>query len=106
MTKAERGEQRELWRQRVAQQMTSGLSVREFCREHKLTDHAFYWWRHRLNAAEPPLRFALVDTAAPTVVSGPTSEPRLELFLHSGERLCIPADADTLRLVLKTLREG
>jgi len=36
------------WRQRVAEQADSGLSVRNFCRQHDLKDVAFYWWRREL----------------------------------------------------------
>lgn len=105
MTKAERGARRELWRQRVAQQKNSGQSVRVFCREHKLTEYSFYWWRRELSSSEPPVRFALVETATPAVETRPSCETRLELVLGSGERLRIPPDETTLRLVLKVLRE-
>jgi transposase len=41
--------------------------VRAFCRERKLCEHSFYWWRRQFgSAAEQPIRFALVETATPT----------------------------------------
>jgi hypothetical protein len=104
VTKAERGERRELWRRRVEEQKSSGLSVRAFCREQKLTEYSFYWWRRELSASESPLRFALVETATSTLETGPPCETRLELVLGTGERLRIPPDETTLRLVLKVLR--
>jgi transposase-like protein len=94
---------RELWRQRIAHQESSGQSIRAFCRDHKLSEHSFYLWRRQLSAkavADTPVRFALVDTTKPQ----PPAQ-HLELLLASGERLRIPADAATLRLVLSVLSE-
>ena len=97
-----------MWCQRVAQQESSSQTVRAFCREHKLSEHSFYWWRRQLRfAAEQPIRFALVETSTPTIktpLPGQALTP-LELVLHSGERLQIPADAATLRLVLGVIRQ-
>ena len=59
-----------------------------------------YGWRRRLRKQKTPVRFALVETksAAETV-------PSIELMLPRGERLRIPNDAATLKLVLAVLRE-
>jgi hypothetical protein len=99
-------ERRELWRQRIAQQASSGQTVRVFCAEHKLSEHSFYWWRRQLGSStEKPIRFALVETATPIAETHPPRDTQLELVLHGGERLRIPAEAATLRLVLSVLRE-
>jgi transposase-like protein len=91
-------ERRELWRQRIAQQESSGQSVRAFCRDHKLSEHSFYLWRRQLEApGSKPVSFALVETNKP-------SQAPVELILTSGETLRIPADAGTLRLVLSVLQ--
>jgi hypothetical protein len=104
----EQRERRELWRQRVAQQKNSGQTVRAFCREHKFSEYSFYWWRRQLSgSADQPVRFALVETTTP-VSETPRphqAQTQLELVLNSGERLHMPADAATLRLVLGVLRE-
>ena len=93
-------QRRELWRQRIEQQETSSQSVRTFCRKQGLTEAAFYAWWQRLRKQNPPVRFALVETkpAEDTV-------PPIELMLASGDRLRIPHDAATLRLVLAVLRD-
>lgn len=98
MNKAE--QRRELWRQRIAQQEKSGHSVSVFCREQGLSEPSFYAWRQRLRKQNTPVRFALVETkpAEETV-------PSIELMLASGDRLRIPSDAATLKLVLAVLRE-
>jgi transposase-like protein len=96
---------REQWQQRISEQEKSGQSARAYCREHKVNEHAFYQWRQRLNAAPSggPVRFALIE--AVQTPAAHQLEPVVELILNSGERLRIPADASTLRLVLSVLRE-
>jgi transposase len=89
---------REVWRELIAKQQQSGLSVRAFCQRHGTSEYSFYHWRKRL-AEELPMKFALVET-------GPRA-PAVEVMLVSGERLRIVpgVDATTLRLVLSVLRE-
>ena len=36
------------WRERIAEQERSGMSVRRFCKERGLAEHSFYVWRKRL----------------------------------------------------------
>ena len=93
-------QRRELWRQRIAEQETGGQSIRAYCRERELKESAFYGWRGRLRKPNTPVRFALVETK-------PAMEtpPPLGLLLASGDRLRIPRDAATLKLVLAVLRE-
>jgi hypothetical protein len=92
----------EEWRERIADQERSSLSVKEFCKERGLAECSFYSWRKRLRDTEP-VRFALVERA-------PQREPvtgvHLELVLASGERLHISSGVDgaTLRTVLEALR--
>ena len=93
-------QRRELWRERIAEQENSGQSIRGYCRERELKEHAFYGWRGRLRKQNTPVRFALVETK-PAV----ETPPPLELLLASGDRLRIPSDAATLKLVLTVLRE-
>jgi transposase-like protein len=93
--------QREVWRNLIRQQESSGLSVRAFCRENVVHEHSFYLWRKRLAEENPP-RFALVETngAAP-------ENATLELVFARGERLRIGSGVEpaTLRAVLAVLRE-
>ena len=91
------------WRERIAAQERSGLSVKQFCKEQGLTEHSFYGWRKRLRG-QGPVRFALVERGS--AEQQPATEARLELLLSSGERLRIGAgvDAATLRTVLDALR--
>jgi|SRR5689334_862019 hypothetical protein len=89
------------WRDRLAEQQRSGLSVKQFCQQQGLTEYSFYAWRKRLRNAGQ-VRFALVDREAQQV----SAEFGLELALANGDRLRIGAgvDAKTLRTVLELLR--
>ncbi len=91
------------WAERIAAQQRSGNTVKQFCREHGLTEYSFYAWRKRLQCEEP-VRFALVERKVPRQER--TAEPLLELVLTSGERLRIGAGVDpsTLRAVVEVLR--
>jgi transposase-like protein len=92
---------RDQWRERIAEQARSGVSIKQFCKERGVAEHAFYGWRKRLRETEP-VRFALVDRAG-----GPQAPGwNLELTLLRGERLRIGAGVDsaTLRTVLEALR--
>ena len=89
---------REHWRQLIGEQEKSEKSVRAFCRERELGEYSFYTWRQRLRKEEP-VAFALVDTARSAEAA------TIELILTSGDRLRIPGDAATLRMVLAIIRE-
>src|SRR5579859_92048 len=95
-------ERRQLWRNLIAEQEQSGLSVRAFCQKHRASEHSFYQWRKRL-AERLPVKFALVETSR----SATAAVAAVEVILTSGERLRIAPgiDAATLRLVLSVLRE-
>jgi hypothetical protein len=90
------------WRERIAEQERTGVSVKQFCKQQGLTEYSFYAWRKRLRK-QAPVRFALVERG---VLPQPGTDTRLELVLTSGERLRIAAgvDAATLRTVLEALR--
>jgi transposase-like protein len=94
---------RDRWRERIAEQERSGLSVRRYFEAQGIGQHLFYYWRKRLREQQP-VRFALVERGS--AGQEPASEASLELILASGERLRIGAgvDAITLRMVLTALR--
>ena len=91
------------WAERIAAQQRSGTSVKQFCKEHGLTEYSFYAWRKRVQE-KGSVRFALVERSAWR--QDRTREAELELVLTTGERLRIGpgVDATTLRAVLGVLR--
>lgn len=94
----------EQWRERIAQQEHSGLSIKKFCQERGLTLWSFYDWRKRLRETGP-VRFALVERRSrretPSICNAD-----LQVVFATGERLEIRAgvDAATLRTVVEALR--
>ncbi len=92
----------DFWRQFIAKQPQSGMSVRAFCQQDGTSEYSFYHWRKRLRE-QIPMKFALVETSR----SAPAGVAAVEVILTSGERLRIAPgiDAATLRLVLSVLRE-
>jgi len=93
---------REYWRKLIAEQAESRQPIRTFCRERKLSEHSFHWWRRRLRE-DRPVRFALLKARSVDVADGMSP---LELVLKTGERLRIGTGVDTatLRAVLDAVR--
>jgi hypothetical protein len=91
------------WRERIAEQARSGLSIKQYCNERGVTPWSFYDWRKRLREAEA-VRFALVERG-PAEQERATEAP-LELILPGGARMHIRSRVDgaTLRTVLEALR--
>jgi hypothetical protein len=60
----------DFWRQLIARQQQSGMSVRVFCQQHRTSEYSFYHWRKRLRE-QLPMKFALVETSqsAPATVA-------------------------------------
>jgi transposase-like protein len=93
---------REYWRELIAQQEHSGLTVHGFCVQRGVTEASFYYWRKQLRD-NAPVRFALVEQS----VNRFRQDAPLEVLLTSGERVQVAPDTDaaTLRMVLAVLRE-
>jgi transposase len=99
------------WQQRLGEAARSGISVREFCRRHRLQESQFYWWQRRLKVGREersvqrpgvngtPASFALVSDEAGA------SDVGIELVLGDGRKLRIRqgVDEETLRSVLAAL---
>ena len=41
-------EKKQHWREQFQKQRDSGLSIKQWCYENQITEHAFYYWRARL----------------------------------------------------------
>lgn len=112
------------WREQLVRQPGSGLSVRAYCRRHRLRESAFYFWRKELArrgvsvASRPtfvPVHLsedsARRDTAAVEHADGPAlSVGRrvggcIEIVLSGGRqvRLLGPVDRQSLADVLAVL---
>ena len=99
------------WQRTIREAARSGLSIREFCRQHRLKEGQFYWWQHKLKAGPQersirgqgvnrrPPSFALVSDEPEATDAG------IELVLSGGRRLRIRkgVDEETLRAVLAAM---
>jgi hypothetical protein len=102
------------WRKLIAEAVRSGRSIREFCRQRRITEPQFYAWRARLNgkvqgvarrralAAGKRATFALVSDKPGELDAG------IELILAEGRRVRISRGVDeaTLRTVLSAVGPG
>ena len=96
------------WQKTIREAARSGLSIREYCRQHRLKESQFYWWQHKLKVGcqtrsvrgpgvnREPASFALVSNEPEGSGAG------IELVLGDGRRLRIRkgVDEETLRTVL------
>lgn len=75
------------WRKLIQQQVKSGLSVKTFCKQHRINDGGFYQWRKRL--ATLPVNtpgINLVDITN-VVTADPSPRWHIELDLGDGIKL-------------------
>jgi len=107
------------WQNNIGQQRRSGLSIREFCRQHGLTEPSFYAWRgelnrrrtaraeksrthaaksNRVNADGDRTRFASVrlvpDNVAALNIATALQFAAIELVLPNGVLVRMPANAE------------
>ncbi len=112
MSKAKKADtdQRQFWQMVLETFKSSGLSVRQFCKQEGLSEPSFYSWRKRLSEHEPsaaqkvpPQPEPFIQVSMPPVKSGV-----LELVLASGHTLRIPSDIDRefLTGVLSCVRQA
>jgi transposase len=110
---SESGKQRH-WLDLIRLWQQSNLSVRAFCRRHRLSEPSFYCWRRTLQQrgliGMEPAKDARMETPAFVQVSvdaGAAAPKRFELVLANGRRLRIRPgfDANTLRQLLCVLEE-
>jgi transposase-like protein len=99
-------EQRKFWEMVIETWQSSGMPVRQFCRQEGLSEPSFYSWRRKLKNNKPkdkPASSGLVEVS----LRGPGSSP-LELVLKSGSVLRIGSSTDTelLSRVIGVLHEA
>lgn len=104
-------EKQRFWQRTIGEAARRGMSIREFCRQHRLKESQFYWWQRKLKAGrqERTMRskgangrgtsFALVSDKPGATNAG------IELVLGNGRRLRISkgVDEETLRAVLAAI---
>jgi len=104
-------EQQQFWQMVIDTWQSSGLSVRQFCRQEGLSEPSFYSWRKKLAKCHKPKDGKLKEPASSDFikVSLPQSHSiGLELVLSSGNTLRISpsVDSKTLTRAISVLREA
>ena len=85
-----------LWRDRVARQLASGLSVAQFCAQERCAKSAFYKWKCQLDLTRPRERRSLASRSpflpvAVRVIDSSASQPvPIEADFPNGILLRIP----------------
>jgi hypothetical protein len=110
MAKRERSVEKEAyWRELLARQASSGISVRAFCREQSLREPSFYSWRRKLSERDGKTcapggrsrrpRRALAVKFVPAMVSPPVPQSPIVLELVGGHIVKLPPSTPTSQLV-------
>jgi transposase-like protein len=114
MIKKQGVEKKRFWQRTIGEAARSGVSIREFCRQHRLKESQFYWWQRKLKAGrqERTLRRQGINRGA-TSFALVTEEPGatdtgIELVLDDKRRLRISkgVDEETLRAVLAAVESS
>ena len=104
-------DQSQFWQMAIDAWQSSGLSVRQFCKQEGLSEPSFYMWRKRLKKSSDPKPDHITDCSPESFiqVSLPTaSAPAIELVLSSGHtlRISVGVDRKTLTAILSALGEA
>jgi hypothetical protein len=104
-------DQRQFWQMAIEAWQSSGLSVRQFCRQEGLSEPSFYTWRKQLRppaVPEPGPGTSCPPSAFIQVSLSEASIRGMEFVLSSGHTLKIPVGVDrqTLTTVLSALGEA
>jgi transposase-like protein len=102
----------QFWRDLLTRWRDSGLSIRAFCRRHRLAEPSFYFWRRALSERHPPAPATANEAAVTFVPLTVRAEPvvadtTLEVILANGRRLRLPVGvaAEVVRAWVAVLEE-
>ena len=99
------------WAQVVKSCNTSGLSNREFCRQHQISEKTYYYWLRRLRDAGA----SQVEDRTPTLVpldpaqqASPQERVDMLHIRFRGAELTLPGrtDMDTVAALLKSIQQN
>lgn len=112
------------WRATIQQQLQSGLSILEFCRQRKLSSSGFHRWKTKITNQNGKTSQTKKKTAAKQKNSAPTfipvsldpvrtpqpqlEQPQVEILYASGTtvRIASGCDAKTVSIILKAMGNG
>ena len=91
-------ERRRYWRDAVARQRRSGLSVAAFCRQHEVSPAAFYGSRRRLAGERSGRSTAVSFVPLPLDPAVPPRAAEFSLRLPNGVQVTVPRNFDEAAL--------
>ena len=99
------------WAQVVKSCNTSGLSNREFCRQHQISEKTYYYWLRRLREAGASQVEDRTPTLVPLDPAQQASPQERDDMLHirfRGAELTLPGrtDMDTVAALLKSIQQN
>ena len=105
-----RAQKRRFWLDIICGHAASGLSIKAWCQQNRISTSAFYRWKMQLQGQidtpeQPRFVEALVQNNTITELVGSNAN----LLIHLGlARIEVPAgfDSETIRVVLETLQGG
>jgi hypothetical protein len=85
------------WRRHIRRQRASGLTVRDYCFEHHLTESAFYFWRRTIAERDHQQAAEKVPAFMPVTVIDQPARPNIspiDIRLSNGRRVRVRSDCD------------
>ena len=102
-------ERERFWRKLVAGHLRSGVSIREWCDRHGVSEPSFYFWRREL-ARRREQRQGASPQLVPVEVAPPVAGSRWDLEIELPDRILVRVNPgcnpDLLRQALALLRAG
>lgn len=102
----------QMWRERVVAWSKSGLGIRQFCRQHNLSEASFHFWRRELRTRDQNTSAVAITskpmfvpvTVIPTQHAQPVIATKIEVRCPSGHVVSVPMhDGRVLRQLFEAL---
>ena len=89
------------WMQIIGECQRSGLSNKEYCRQHGISEKSYYYWLRKLRSAAAESIPQIVE------VEPPSAEEDKVYIRFRGAELALPAgtDVDAIAAVLRSLQQ-
>ena len=106
MTKAERQDLEALWRERISDLRSSGMTVAAWAAAHQVSEYQIHYWVRKLRRAEQGPGSPLGARFVPVTVNEPEAESAAALTVKVGAfalEVAAGCDMELLRRVVRTL---
>ena len=92
---------RQQWTQIIRDCQNSGLSNKEYCRQHGISEKTYYYWLRKLRTAAAERMAQIVEMEAPD-----TKDDKVYIRFRGAE-LTLPGrtDADAIAAILRSLQQ-